>query len=246
MKLVPSLIGIGMCAMVSLIGGNTVFAQTAQTTERLAALESSTDKRLTELETKTDAPGLWKTLGFQVSGAVEASFTQNFNNPNTNLNQLRIFDTQANSFVPMVAQLMMERPATAGSAMDRIGFRARLNFGAQSRFSRARTNYQPGTDNTELDVHELYGEYIAPIGNGLKIQVGKINTLIGLEAINSWENPNYFPQLDVRPGASLHDHRHPVHLSVWYMGDRGSRTRQWLGQHRGQQQWQNIRVERWP
>ena len=75
--------------------------------------------------------------------------------------------------------------------MDRIGFRARVNFGAQSRFSRARTNYQPGTDNSELDVHELYGEYIAPIGNGLKIQAGKINTLIGLEAINSWENPSF-------------------------------------------------------
>jgi len=191
MKLVRSLIGIGLCAMVSLVGSNTVFAQTAQTTERLAALESSTDKRLTELETKTDAPGLWKTLGFQVSGAVEASFTQNFNSPNTNLNQLRIFDTQSSSFVPMVAQLMMERPATAGSATDRIGFRARLNFGAQSRFSRARTNYQPGTDSNELDVHELYAEYIAPIGNGLKIQVGKINTLIGLEVINSWENPNF-------------------------------------------------------
>ena len=191
MKLVRSLIGIGMCAMVSLVGGNTVFAQTAQTTERLAALESSTDRRLTELETKTDAPGLWKTLGFQLSGAVDASFTQNFNSPNTNLNQLRIFDTQSSSFVPMVAQLMVERPATAGSATERIGFRARLNFGAQSRFSRARTNYQPGTDSNELDIHELYAEYIAPIGNGLKIQVGKINTLIGLEVINSWENPNY-------------------------------------------------------
>ena len=43
MKLVRSLIGIGMCAMVSLVGSNTVFAQTAQTTERLAALESRTD-----------------------------------------------------------------------------------------------------------------------------------------------------------------------------------------------------------
>ena len=39
-------------------------------------------------------------------------------------------------------------------------------------------------------MHELYGEYIAPIGNGLKIQAGKINTLIGLEVINSWENPS--------------------------------------------------------
>lgn len=163
-------IGIGMCAMVSLLGSNVVFAADAPA---------------------ADAPSIWKTLGFQFSGAAEASFTQNFNNPGTNLNQLRIFDTQANSFVPQVAQFMVERPATDASALDRVGFRARVNYGAQSRFSRARTNYQPGTDNTELDVHELYGEYIAPIGNGLKIQFGKINTLIGLEVINSWENPNF-------------------------------------------------------
>jgi hypothetical protein len=65
-----SLIGIGMCALVSLLGSNTVFAQSAQTTERLAALESSTDKRLTDLEKGNDAPGIWKKLGFQVSGAV--------------------------------------------------------------------------------------------------------------------------------------------------------------------------------
>ena len=154
-----------MCAMVSLLGSNAVSAADAETT--------------------------WKELGFKFSGAAEASYTQNFNNPNTNLNQLRIFDSQANSFVPQVAQFMAERPATAGSATDRIGFRARVNFGAQSRYSRARTNYQPGADSTELDIHELYAEYIVPIGNGLKIQAGKINTLIGLEVINSWENPNF-------------------------------------------------------
>jgi hypothetical protein len=139
-----------------------------------------------------DADSIWKDLGFKISGAVEASYTQNFNNPNTNVNSLRIFDTQANSFVPQVAQLVFERTAVAsGSALERVGFRARLNFGAQSRFSRARTNFQPGTDNNEVDFQELYGEYIAPIGNGLKIQAGKINTLIGYEGINSWDNPNF-------------------------------------------------------
>jgi hypothetical protein len=139
-----------------------------------------------------DADSIWKDLGFKISGAVEASYTQNFNNPNTNVNSLRIFDTQANSFVPQVAQLVFERQAVAsGSALERVGFRARLNFGAQSRFSRARTNFQPGTDNNEVDFQELYGEYIAPIGNGLKIQAGKINTLIGYEGINSWDNPNF-------------------------------------------------------
>jgi len=168
-------IGIGMCAMVSLLGSNVAMAS------HVAGHPAE----------PIEAESVWKSLGFKVYGAVEASYTQNFNNPNTNLNQLRIFDTQANSFVPQVAQIVFERAAIAGSATDRVGFRARLNFGAQSRFSRARTNFQPGTDNNELDFQELYGEYIAPIGNGLKIQAGKINTLIGYEGINSWDNPNF-------------------------------------------------------
>ena len=193
MKSVGSLIGIGMCAVVSLVGGNTVFAQTsASTTERVAALDSSTDQRLTALEEKTTAPGLWKTLGFQISGTVLASYTQNFNNPSSNNNQLRIFDTDANSFMPSMAQIVFERPANAdGTGADRAGFRARLNFGADARFSSARTNYQPGVQNKETDIQEIYAEYIAPIGNGLKIQFGKINTLIGYEVVNAWENPNF-------------------------------------------------------
>ena len=181
MNSVRSLIGIGMCAMVSLIGSNVVFGA-----EPAAAPVGTVQERLDALEKKADAPGLWTTLGFKFSGAVEASYTQSFNNPKTNVNQLRIFDTQANSFVPQVVQFMVERPAAEGSATDRAGFRARVNWGAQSRFSRARTNYQPGVANDELDVHELYAEYLFPIGNGLKVQFGKINTLIGLEVINSW------------------------------------------------------------
>ena len=164
-------IGIGMCAMVSLLGSNVVFA------------EGHAEK----------GPGasIWKTLGFQVAGALETSYTQNFNNPNTNLNQLRSFYTQANSFVPNVAQILIERPAKVGSAVDRLGFRARVSFGPNARFSRARTNYQPGTDNNELDLDELYAEYIVPIGKGLKIQAGEIRSLIGYESISSWENPHF-------------------------------------------------------
>lgn len=180
-----------MCALVSLLGSNTVFAQTAQTTERLAALESSTDKRLTELEKGRDAAGLWKTLGFQISGGASVSYNHNFRNPDTNLSQLRTHDANTNTFTPNLAQLMVSRPATAGSATDRVGFRARLNFGSDARYSRARTNYLPGTDNNELDVQEMYGEYIAPIGNGLLIQFGKINTALGNETFTSWENPNF-------------------------------------------------------
>ncbi len=168
MKPVRSRIGIviGMCALLSLLGSNTVSAA-------------------------EDAESIWTTLGFKFSGSADVAYTHNFNNPNTNLNQLRIFDSQANSFVPHMMVIGVERPAMAGSAMDRLGFRARIGFGADARYSRARTNYQPGTDNNELDVQELYAEYIVPVGNGLKIQAGEMYPLTGFEVVNSYENPNF-------------------------------------------------------
>lgn len=186
---VRSLIGIGLCALLSLLGGNTVFGQGPVPAPDATP---TVQERLDTLEKKVDAPSIWKTLGFKASGFVDVAYTQNFNNPNSDLNQLHIFDTNANGFMPHLAQLMLERPADAsGGALDRAGFRARLNFGADSRVTRARTNYQTGTSNDELDFQELYAEYIVPIGNGLKIQAGKINTLIGYEVISSFENANF-------------------------------------------------------
>jgi hypothetical protein len=153
---------------------------------------STLQERVEAIEKKLDAPSLWKTLGFKISGFVDLAYTQNFNNPNSDLNQAHIFDTDANSFMPHLAQLVLERPADAsGGALDRAGFRARLNFGADARVTMNRTNFQTGVSNNEFDLQELYAEYILPVGNGLKVQFGKINTLIGYEVINSWENANF-------------------------------------------------------
>ncbi len=172
-----------------LFGGEQALGQGSAPTP---ASTANVEERLDSLEKKVDAPSIWKTLGFKVSGFLDVAYTQNFNNPSTNLNQLHIFDTDANAFMPHLAQIMLERPADAGgSALERAGFRARLNFGLDARVTRARTNFQPGTSNNEIDFQELYAEYILPVGNGLKIQAGKINTLIGYEVINSWENPNF-------------------------------------------------------
>jgi hypothetical protein len=184
-----SLMGLGLWVLVSLIGGQSVFGQVPAPAP---ASTATVEERLDTLEKKADAPSLWKTLGFKASGFLDVAYTQNFNNPNSDLNQLRIFDTNANAFMAHLFQLMVERPAEAGgSALDRAGFRARLNFGQDSRVTKARTNFQPGVSNDELDFQELYAEYILPIGNGFKIQAGKMNTLIGYEVINSFENNNF-------------------------------------------------------
>jgi hypothetical protein len=93
---VRSLIGIGMCALLSLAGGNSVFAQEPAAVPASAST-SSLQERLEALEKKVEAPSLWKTLGFKASGFLDVAYTHNFNSPNTNLNQLHIFDTNANS-----------------------------------------------------------------------------------------------------------------------------------------------------
>ena len=110
-----SLLGLGLWVLVSLIGGQSVFGQ--EPAPAPAPAETPTvQERLDALEKKVDAPSLWKTLGFKASGFVDVAYTQNFNNPNSNLNQLHIFDTNANAFMPHLFQLMVERPAEAGGS----------------------------------------------------------------------------------------------------------------------------------
>lgn len=172
-----------------LLGGEQALGQGSAS---IPASTANVEERLDSLEKKVDAPSLWKTLGFRLSGGVNMSYTQEFNNPASNLNQLRIFDTNANAFMPNLAQLVFEKPADVeGGLIDRAGFRARLNFGLDARVTKARTNFKPGTTNDELDFQELYAEYILPVGNGLKVQFGRMNTLIGYEVIQSWDNPNF-------------------------------------------------------
>lgn len=181
------IVSLWLGIVLSLMGANSSLAQNAA-----PAAGGSLEERIESLEKKAEAASIWKTLGFKASGFVDIAYTQNFNNPNSDLNQMHIFDTDANAFMAHLAQIMVERPADAGgSLLDRAGFRARLNFGLDSRVTRARSNYQTGTSNDEVDFQELYAEYIVPVGNGLKIQFGKMNTLIGYEVINSFENANF-------------------------------------------------------
>ncbi len=123
---------------------------------------------------------------FNFYGYVDASYTHNFNNPNSQANALRIFDGDANSFRPHMAQLVFEKEGKSdGGNVDRAGFRIKLDFGEDAKFTGGNT----GAD--EVDFQEAYAQYIAPIGNGLDLRIGRMNTLIGYEVIESPLNPNF-------------------------------------------------------
>ncbi|MDE3225233.1 MAG: porin [Nitrospirota bacterium] len=127
-----------------------------------------------------------KSLGVTISGYFEGSYTQNFNNPSNGINQLRIFDVNANEFRPNVAKFVLEREANAGgTGWDRAGFHVKFNAGKDSQFTGG-TNLNP-----YADFQEFYVQYVLPVGTGLDIKAGRINTLIGYEGLESPENPNY-------------------------------------------------------
>lgn len=125
---------------------------------------------------------------FKLYGYVDASYTQNFNNPKNagaNANHLRIFDGDANSFRPNMAQLVFEKEGTNGTnAVERAGFRIKLDVGEDAQFTGGRTG-------DDVDFQEMYVQYVAPIGNGLDIRIGRMNSLVGYEVIESPLNHNY-------------------------------------------------------
>ena len=122
-------------------------------------------------------------LNLSLYGYVETSYTQNFNNPQSGVNNNRSFDGDANSFRPNMAQLVLEKAASpTGALTDRAGFRLKLNFGEDAKFT-------GGTGSDDFDFQEAYIQYM-PVDN-LTFQAGRMNTLIGYEVIESPLNPNF-------------------------------------------------------
>ena len=122
-------------------------------------------------------------LNLSLYGYVETSYTQNFNNPSTGVNNNRSFDGEANSFRPNLAQLVLEKAASStGALTDQAGFRLKLNFGEDAKFT-------GGTGGDDFDFQEAYIQYM-PVDN-LTFQAGRMNTLIGYEVIESPLNPNF-------------------------------------------------------
>ena len=156
---------------------------------KIGRMEDIIDKKLDER--------LIGVRDFRIYGYVDLSYTQNFRSPNPSDrqvggvggNQLRIFDVDSNSFRTHLAQIVLEKPAKFGGTMeDRAGFRIKLNFGSDAQFTGGGERFGDGDDT---DFQEVYAQFIAPIGNGLDIRFGRMNTLIGYEVIESPYNPNF-------------------------------------------------------
>ena len=139
--------------------------------------------------TATAAPALnvddiKKMLGLSIY--LQTSYSYNFNSPGSGLNDQRIFDQKANSFMIDLAEIVFAKdPPTGG-----VGFKLKLSAGETAKYIHS---LGLGSTNPDLpfDLTEAYISYVAPVGKGIRVDFGKMATFIGAEVIEARDNPNY-------------------------------------------------------
>jgi hypothetical protein len=154
--------------------------------KRVAALEAGTGSVAIA---KSDIPQ--KSLDFlgqtEISGFMEASYLYDVEGSGTRSVIGRTFDTHANQFVVDDFKLALEKPISANPTNWVVGYRADLIFGEDAHVIHS-SGFDLGTDG---DLEQAFIDVNVPIGNGLKVIVGKTVTLMGVEVIEQVSNPNF-------------------------------------------------------
>jgi len=161
--------------------------QTADLEKRVAALEAGTGNVAIA---KSDIPQ--KSLDFlgqtEISGFMEASYLYDFNNTHGTRTVVgRTFDTHANQFDVDDFKLALEKPISYNPTNWVVGYRADLIFGEDASIIHS-SGFNLGNDG---DLEQAFIDVNVPIGNGLKVIIGKTVTLMGVEVIEQVSNPNF-------------------------------------------------------
>jgi len=133
-------------------------------------------------------PSLAGLLGpTSLSGFVDVYYGQNFNNPANRTNDLRFFDGATNQFGLNLVELVVDK--APDPANSRTGYHVALGFGqAMNTVNGSEPQAGLGFDQY---LKEAYFSYLAPVGKGLQVDVGKFVTPHGAEVIETKDNWNY-------------------------------------------------------
>ena len=124
--------------------------------------------------------------GASVSGFVDTYYGYNLNQPASQTNTLRSFDARSNEFALNLIELNLDKPPDPTNS--RLGYHLGLGFGQAM-------NAVNATDPAGLGftqyLKEAYMSYLAPVGKGLQVDLGKFVTPHGAEVIETKDNFNY-------------------------------------------------------
>ena len=110
----------------------------------------------------------------------------NFNRPATGLNAVRFFDAEDHTFSIGVAEVALSK---AVSAPSDVGFLFDLDFGGVISPRTVAAGDTPGN----FDLRQAFVSWVAPVGSGLRLDLGKYVTHHGYEVIEGYSgyNDNY-------------------------------------------------------
>jgi hypothetical protein len=144
-------------------------------------------------DTKVNLAGL---LGpTTISGMGDVYYGYNYNHPFENTSGLRFFDGPTNGFGFNMAELVVDKAPDATSQDSRLGYHIAAGYGNAAAVINCSdiSNFVSSEDQScsNFYLKEAYASYLAPVGKGLTIQVGKFVTPIGNEVIETNGNWNY-------------------------------------------------------
>jgi hypothetical protein len=121
-----------------------------------------------------------------VNAFVSTAYEYNGNRPTTGANSYRVFDFNDNSFNLDVAELVVQ---IAASKPNDAGFR--VDFAAGNSIPQITKTQDQNA--AQFDLQQAFASYIAPLGSGLRFDVGKYVTHLGYELIEGYDgyNDNY-------------------------------------------------------
>ena len=135
----------------------------------------------------TAAESLGHLLGSTtLSGFVDTYYGFSINQPQSRMTGLRSFDAPANQFSLNMIELIIDKPAEATNS--RLGYHIAFGYGDAMNAVNAT---DPGGLGFAQYLKEAYFTYLAPVGSGLTIDVGKFVTPHGFEVIESKDDWNY-------------------------------------------------------
>lgn len=132
------------------------------------------------------ADTLW---GIQLGGYLDVSYTYDFNDPDNANNAIggRAFATDDNQIQLDAFQLYIDKlPKDIGE----VGFRFDILAGEDARSIYFEDLFGNNQTN-DINIYQAFISYIAPIGNGLTIDVGRFAASAGYESIESPRNDQF-------------------------------------------------------
>ncbi len=129
-------------------------------------------------------PSLASLLGSTtLSGFVDAYYGQNFNNPSNRSTSFQPFNGYTNQFGLNLIELVVDKQPDVSNS--RTGYHLAFGYG------QAINAVNSGETGFDQYLKEAYFSYLANVGKGLQIDVGKFVTPAGAEVIETKDNWNY-------------------------------------------------------